>query len=658
MLINAEKDNSNSSEKVIDLFVPGRLCLFGEHSDWAGRFTDINADILPGMAIVTGINLGIYAKVKKSDKFKLHSIDEDGNLIDFECEMDFETLKREAISDKFFCYACGVAAYLIEDYSIGGIEIEIYKNTLPIKKGLSSSAAVCVLVARAFNEIYHLKLSTKGEMNVAYRGELLTSSRCGRLDQACAFGVRPVCMSFVGDSIGIEKLKVGKDLFLVFADLMSKKDTKRILSDLNKCYPFASSEIDKNVHDALGVDNHKIIELARDAIEKGDAEKLGLIMTESQKLFDEKIMPASPKALKSEKLHDILNDKKVQGLTFGGKGVGSHGDGSVQFIAKSRECQKVLVNYLNNEVGLQAYPFTIPARERIRKAIIPIAGFGTRMYPATRFIKKALMPVVDEDGFAKPVIMLLFEELDNAGIEEIILIVGEDERDEYEKIFSSSLSNEHISHLPEKVKGYEKLISRISKKIRYAVQKERRGFGHAVYQASKYLKREPTLLLLGDFIYKSNLSSSCVQQTMNAYTKSGGQLTIAIKPIPLNDVVHYGIVTGDFDSKRNYLMHVMDMVEKPSVDYAKDFLSVHTNKGDSYYATFGQYVLTPDVFDKLKEEISYNDKNGINEEISLTNALRSVCLEKGMTGVYIDGESYDVGIPKAYRDTIIRFGEK
>ena len=207
----------------IELFVPGRLCLFGEHSDWAGRFTDINSDVLPGMAIVTGIDLGIYATVEKNDFFSIQSLDADGNSVSFSCEMDLKVLRQNAYETQYFSYACGVAAYLLEHYQIGGISIIIDKVTLPIKKGLSSSAAICVLVARAFNELYHLKMSTNGEMQAAYRGEMLTRSRCGRLDQACAYGVRPVCMEFSGDEIFVDKLKVGKSLFWVFADLPIKQ---------------------------------------------------------------------------------------------------------------------------------------------------------------------------------------------------------------------------------------------------------------------------------------------------------------------------------------------------------------------------------------------------------------------------------------------------
>ncbi|MGN0674743.1 MAG: sugar phosphate nucleotidyltransferase, partial [Oscillospiraceae bacterium] len=257
---------------------------------------------------------------------------------------------------------------------------------------------------------------------------------------------------------------------------------------------------------------------------------------------------------------------------------------------------------------------------------------------------------------AKPVIMCLLEELDEAGIEEIILVVGKEELPQFEEMFSKPLSSEHIEKLPHRVREYEKNIARIGRKIRYAVQEERRGFGHAVYQAKKYLDNEPVLLMLGDFVYRSNMNINCATQTIKAYRKSGGQLTVAIKPVKLENVVHYGILTGVFDSGRSYMMDVTEMAEKPTVQYAKDFLGVKTNGGgEKYYCTFGQYVLTPDVFDHLEEDIKKHDETGDASEIQLTSALCKVLDEKGMTGVLVDGESFDVGIPSAYAETVSAF---
>ena len=143
------------------LFVPGRLCLFGEHSDWAGHYRTMNADIVAGAAIVTGIEQGIYAEIEKSPVFKLTSDapEMEGLWHDFSCRMQEQDLKHVARSGSFFCYCAGVASYMLEWYNVGGVHIHIKKMTLPIKSGLSSSAAICVLVARAFNILYKLNIT-------------------------------------------------------------------------------------------------------------------------------------------------------------------------------------------------------------------------------------------------------------------------------------------------------------------------------------------------------------------------------------------------------------------------------------------------------------------------------------------------------------------
>ena len=158
----------------IELFVPGRLCLLGEHSDWAGLHRVMNSAVIPGQAIVTGIEQGIYAEVEKDEKFIVQS-----NLAaypdaSFSCAMDSEKLRKEASAGGFFSYVAGVASYVNECYNVGGLKITITRMDLPMKSGLSSSAAICVLVARAFNQMYRLKLNTMGEMQIAFIGSKST----------------------------------------------------------------------------------------------------------------------------------------------------------------------------------------------------------------------------------------------------------------------------------------------------------------------------------------------------------------------------------------------------------------------------------------------------------------------------------------------------
>jgi len=619
---------------MLKLFVPGRLCLFGEHTDWAGHYRTMNAEILPGASIVTGIEQGIYAEVEKSTIFEMNS---DAPEIadvwhDFSCRMDESELKRVAKSGSFFCYCAGVASYMLEWYKVGGVRIHITGMTLPMKSGLSSSAAICVLVARAFNLLYNLNLNTLGEMNIAYLGELRTSSRCGRLDQACAFGVKPNLMTFDGDEIEVKSLNVKKQLYWVFADLCAEKDTIKILSDLNKAYPFAATEAEQNLHKALGEWNQQIVEKAVQCMATGDRETLGQLMTEAEAMFDKYVAPMSP-ALWAPKLHEVLQDPKIQPLVYGGKGVGSHGDGSVQFLARNAESQQQLVDYLNAS-GLRAYPLTLRPVHTVRKAIIPVAGFGTRLYPATRSLKKDFFPIPCSDGMVRPVILILLEELVRSGIEEICLVLGsEEERIQYTDFFERQLSDDHLSKLNKEAQEYENRILDIGKRLHYVYQHEKRGFGHAVYQAAHFANNEPVLLLLGDTLYRSQSNKPCALQIIEQYERYN-QLMVSIHPIPLADVSHYGILSGVWEDKEHTVLNVSVMNEKPKASYAEEFLGVRNASGErEYYSVFGQYILTPEVFAQLEADIQKADaEDDHSREIELTAALEAVRPESGCRG--------------------------
>lgn len=638
------------------IFVPGRLCLFGEHSDWAGKYRTMNASIVPGAALVTGIEQGIEAEIEKSNIFEVCSVAPEISSFwhDFSCKMDFKELKEIAKSDSFFCYCAGVASYMLEWYKVGGIKITIKKMDMPMKSGMSSSAAICVLVCRAFNQLYKLNLSTMGEMNIAYWGELRTSSRCGRLDQACAFGVRPVKMIFDGEDVSVENFNIKSPLYWVFSNLNGEKDTIKILRDLNKAYPFADNDKERNEHKALGELNQNIINRAIEAMRSGDAKALGELMTEAQRVFDSYIAPMCPEELTAPKLHELLNDKYLKSITFGGKGVGSQGDGSIQFLAKDKATQQLAVDYLKKR-GLLAYPLTIQPKHSIRKAIIPVAGFGTRLYPATRMLKKEFFPIVDKDGMVKLVILILLEELINSGIEQICLVLGnKEERSMYHDFFEKRLNDEHLCKLNKQSQNYEKKILEIGKKITYIYQTEKRGFGHAVSLCTDFANGEPVLLLLGDTLYKSNTNKPCVLQFIEAFEKYAKPM-ISIHEIPLHDVSYYGIISGNWTDKKETTMQISNITEKPTVAYAEEQLGVFDKKGKKhYYSVFGQYILTSEVFKQLKENIEAKDFND-KKEIELTTALEQVREKNGMIGVKLDGEMFDMGIPKTLKNTMYNF---
>ncbi len=346
----------------VDLFVPGRLCLFGEHSDWAGGYRRMDSSIHKGYCLIVGTNQGIYARVKRHpDKIIINTTLPDGKVLGpHELEMDQAKLLEVAEEGGFYSYTAGVAYYTMCHYKVQGLEIDAYKMDLPIRKGLSSSAANNVMVARAFNQLYDLKLTKRGEMELAYQGEILTPSRCGRMDQACAYGAVPVFLTFDGERLDAQEVKPAADIYMAVADLKAGKNTQKILADLNACYPKSGGKIGEDVRYYLGPVNKDILFRGREALQEGDAQRLGALMTEAQRFFDLFLAPACPQEFLSPKLHFVLSSPEISDLVYGGKGVGSQGDGCVQFVARGYEAQQKLVEKLR-EMNLEPYPLTVTA---------------------------------------------------------------------------------------------------------------------------------------------------------------------------------------------------------------------------------------------------------------------------------------------------------
>lgn len=325
-------------EKEIKIFVPGRLCLFGEHSDWAGGHRRQNPDIEKGFAIVVPTNQGTYARVRKIEEPILRFKSAISKEI-FEVELNPTLLLKIAETGGIFSYVAGVAYEIISSYhncTEKGIEIDNYKTDLVIKKGLSSSASVCVLIVKAFDKIYDLRLTTKRIMELAYLGEITTPSRCGKMDQACAYN-KPALITFDGDKIKVDELNPIKEIYLLIVDLKKEKNTVKILANLNKGFPWPNNALEISKHQYLGGINKEIVKNAKRALEEGDASKLGVLMHLAQDFFDDYLRPCSPDELEAPVLHSVLFMNEIKPFIYGGKGIGSGGDGSGQLICKTKE---------------------------------------------------------------------------------------------------------------------------------------------------------------------------------------------------------------------------------------------------------------------------------------------------------------------------------
>jgi len=340
------------------LFVPGRVCLFGEHSDWAGAYRNRENPVEKGFTLLTGTNQGIEATAEPWKALQIKSLLPDGSEKGPETiKYREEALLNAATRGDFFSYIAGVAYYINQHFQTGGLRLACRMN-LPLKKGLSSSAAICVLTARAFNRIYELGLTRRGEMEYAYMGELLTGSQCGRMDQGCAFGQSPILMTFNGNTVRVEGLKISGHFHLIIADLGARKDTRKILASLNRAF-LSNKPAGRLVREYLGQINKGIVFKAVEALQTGSPARLGRLMSEAQRAFDTHCMAACPSELTAPKLHDMLSVPSLESLIWGGKGIGSQGDGSVQFVTRGPEERLKALEILKKAYGLSCYSLDI-----------------------------------------------------------------------------------------------------------------------------------------------------------------------------------------------------------------------------------------------------------------------------------------------------------
>jgi len=640
----------------LNLFVPGRICLFGEHSDWAGGYRRANPAIEKGYTLITGTDQGIYAEVEAHpDSLHLMATDNEGTQLGlYQIPMQPQTLLAEAQKGGFWSYIAGTAYVVLERHAVGGLVINNYKTTLPIKKGLSSSAAICVLTARAFNLIYDLNLTVRDEMELAYLGEITTPSRCGRMDQGCAFGRRPIMMTFDGDEMEVKELPIEGIFHLVVVDLQAEKDTQRILADLNTAFPEANDPVARGVQELLGPINRRIVTEARLALEQGDAQRLGALMSEAQSHFDRLAAPASPKELASRMLHKVLAHPPLQQHIWGGKGVGSQGDGSVQLLARSGADQRAVVRILERDFQMPSVTMAIAGASPIRKVLIPAAGFGTRMFPASKALRKELFPIIDQDGIAKPAILLLVEEALSAGVEEVIIIVQPEDRADFENFFHTPISPAHYIKLPAHLQGYADHLAEIGQRVQFAVQERQEGFGHAVYCARELLGDSPFMLLLGDHLYQTSSPRSCARQLVQAYRQHETSL-VGLQKASEDQLAHRGVVTGTWiDDGR--LLSITRFMEKPGTGEARVHARVEGLPEGEYLVLSGQYIIHPKVFDYLEANIAENRRE--RGEIQLTTALEQLRASEGFYGLVVDGETFDIGQPHLYLRTLRVFGSR
>jgi UTP--glucose-1-phosphate uridylyltransferase len=265
---------------------------------------------------------------------------------------------------------------------------------------------------------------------------------------------------------------------------------------------------------------------------------------------------------------------------------------------------------------------------KVRKAVIPAAGLGTRFLPATKAMPKEMLPIVD-----KPTIQYIVEEAIASGIEEILIITGKSKRaieDHFDRSveLEIELEKKHNTELLELVRGISDMVD-----IHYIRQKNPSGLGHAIYCARTFVGDEPFAVLLGDDVVH-NPENPCLGQMIEAYETYGTSI-LGVQEVPEQDVCKYGIVDGELIADRLYTVN--GLVEKPALSEAP-----------SNVAILGRYIINPGIFDILKDT-----KPGKGGEVQLTDALLELAKKEKMYAYNFEGKRYDVGNKQGFLEATV-----
>jgi UTP--glucose-1-phosphate uridylyltransferase len=270
---------------------------------------------------------------------------------------------------------------------------------------------------------------------------------------------------------------------------------------------------------------------------------------------------------------------------------------------------------------------------KIRKAVFPAAGLGTRFLPATKAQPKEMLPLVD-----KPLIQYVVEEAIASGLTHLIIVTGRG-KNAIEDHFDVSYELEKLleergkTDLLEQVRAISNMID-----VAYVRQKETLGLGHAVLMARELVGDEPFAVMLGDDIIDAP-HKPCLRQMLDAHEARGGAPVIAVQQVPRSEISAYGVIAGSQDAEDERLWRVSDMVEKPRAAEAPSDLAI-----------IGRYVLTPDIFEILDK--TPRDKGG---EIQLTNGLRVLAGRRPLYGYRFDGRRHDAGNKLGFLQATVEF---
>lgn len=284
---------------------------------------------------------------------------------------------------------------------------------------------------------------------------------------------------------------------------------------------------------------------------------------------------------------------------------------------------------------------------KIHKAVIPIAGFGSRFFPASLACQKAWMPIVGQDGTARALLHYQIKDLIDAGIESICLVVQPHQQQAVLDYFQGSgyPLNTLLEKRPDLIREAQWMRGVLDRLI-FSVQSEPEGYGHAVYQSRDFSKGDPVLLCLGDHLFRGR-DGSCHEKLMKAFDTCEGRSVSAVNRIGTDDLRGYGTIAGQRTASNPDLIEVSLIIEKPSAETAREKLRVEGLEPDEFLGWFGMHALSPSIYDVLEEMISEGIRH--NGEIQMTDAQELQRQREGYMALEMkDASRYDFGTPRDY----------
>ena len=290
---------------------------------------------------------------------------------------------------------------------------------------------------------------------------------------------------------------------------------------------------------------------------------------------------------------------------------------------------------------------------KIRKAVITAAGRGARLYPLADTVQKAMLPLVDRDGLAKPLVQIIAEEALESGIEEICIVCAPGDEEQYLRQFRLLQENLlQACHAAEWAQRQAARLDNLVRRLRFAVQKEPLGYGHAVYCAREFVGNESFLLLLDDHLYVSALPNvRCAQQVIGLSEQEDSAVS-AVQATREHLVGHYGTVSGKRIPDVPGVYHIERVIEKPSVSIAETLLHTPGLRAAYYLCFFGMHVLPHRIFDILGESL----ENRAGTEVQLSPALQELANREKCLAIEVAGARHDISARFGLMQTQIALG--